>query len=111
MVDFYFQVTFFEERDDSLKIVYHIYKTYKRKVGSNIPLQLIVLSHDEMVISAFRKGAKLIHEEEIALNSNTKTMEVGNSFICGRLFHYSQSEAIKNADDEKYDFANLYLKI
>ena len=111
VIDDVFNATDFDNSIKLERFVYHIYKTYKRKVGSNIPLQLIVLSHDEMVISAFRKGAKLIHEEEIALNSNTKTMEVGNSFICGRLFHYSQSEAIKNADDEKYDFANLYLKI
>ena len=53
MVDFYFQVTFFEERDDSLKIVYHIYKT--KPINANFDLAL----------SLFKREKKAILEIEI----------------------------------------------
>lgn len=111
VIDDVFNATDFDNSIKLERFVYHIYKTYQRKVGSNIPLQLIVLSHDEMVMTAFRKGARLMHEQEIALNAKNPNLEVEKDFICGRLFHYSQSEAIKKADKEEYDFANLYLKI
>jgi hypothetical protein len=53
MVDFYFQVTFFEEMDDSLKIVYHIYKT--KPINANFDLAL----------SLFKREKKAILEIEI----------------------------------------------
>ncbi len=45
MVDFYFQVTFFEEMDDSLKIVYHIYKT--KPINANFDLALSLFKREK----------------------------------------------------------------
>jgi len=100
--------------DNSIKLerfVYSIYKAYEETVSSGIPLQLIVLTHDEMVQAAFRKGAKIMRGQEILTsNSSTDRMESRN-FICGRLFHYTQANEIKKAGFGQKDFNNLYIEI
>lgn len=108
VIDDVFNATDFDNSIKLERFVYHIYKTYGEKVGTDIPLQLIVLSHDEMVMTAFRRGAKLIKDHKCLDN---KQLIAVNDFICGRLFHYSQSDIIMKQSNIKSDFANLYLPI
>lgn len=111
VIDDVFNATDFDNSIKLERFVYHIYHTYEEKVKSGIPLQLIVFTHDEMVMTAFRKGAKLICEQELSLNRRNQTFVAGNRFICGRLFHYTQADEIKKYTQDSEDFCNLYLTI
>lgn len=111
VIDDVFNATDFDNSIKLERFVYHIYKTYEEKVGSGIPLQLIVLSHDEMVMTAFRKGAKLINEQEISLGTKVSRRIAGNDFICGRLFHYTKASEIRKHFRPTEDFDNLYMQI
>lgn len=100
--------------DNSIKLerfVYSIFKTYEETVESGIPLQLIVLTHDEMVQTAFRKGAKIMHERGVLTGKISADQMECRDFICGRLFHYTQAEEIKKAGFDYEDFDNLYIEI
>ena len=111
VIDDVFNATDFDNSIKLERFVYNIYKTYEEKVNSGIPLQLIVLTHDEMVMTAFRKGAKLMREQAIATSGRQSKYVAGNDFICGRLFHYTQAESLKKYSKVNGDFANLYLPI
>ena len=111
VIDDVFNATDFDNSIKLERFVYNIYKTYEEKVKSGIPLQLIVLTHDEMVMTAFRKGAKLMREQEMATSGRQSKYVVGNDFICGRLFHYTQAESLKEYCKVNGDFTNLYLPI
>lgn len=89
--------------------VYNIYKWYDLKVmqadGCNIPLQLIMLTHDDLMLSAFKKGFMYMSETDLINNHYCKKSL--DNLRCGRLFPY-------RAIDHKYgtkqtDFKNLYI--
>ena len=89
------------------QFVYTLYKTYDEIVGIplnfNKPLQLILLTHDDMVQTAFRRGVSLrmLECEKKPLYYND------NVFICGRLF--DKDECAENVKDNPARFINLYL--
>lgn len=97
VIDDVFCASDFENNIRLESFVYNIYKAYN-DLKFEEPLQLILLTHDEMIQTAFRKGAEMAH---------------GN-FICGRLFSYKfarkMSEDIADkADEGKLSFYNLYM--
>ena len=70
-------------------------------------MQLILLTHDEMVQSAFRKGADLPGEDD-----NENTERHSHDYICGRLFSHRYAKRMFEESDEKElqrPFYNLYL--
>lgn len=118
VIDDVFNANDFENSVKLERFVYSIYRTYDEQVGTDIPMQLILLTHDEMVLTSFRKGAKLLQEQEWTTGSPYKN---DRDFICARLFPYSQAKEIKNlpylqAKEIKKlfypeAFDNLYLEI
>lgn len=111
VIDDVFNATDFDNSIKLERFVYHIYKTYEEKVKSGFPLQLIVLTHDEMVMTAFRKGAKLMHDYKNVFEAKRQPQFAGIDFICGRLFHYTQAKELSVRLKTKTNFANLYLPI
>lgn len=97
--------------DNTLKLeqfVYTIYKTYDEVLNDDKNLQLILLTHDEMVQGAFRRGIKLRLEQsgKVQLFNNDTYR---NYFLCGRLF--DREECAKYfANDNSSNFVNLYIE-
>ena len=89
--------------------VYNIYKWYDQKVmradGCDIPLQLIMLTHDDLMLSAFKKGFMYMSETDLIDHHYCKKSL--DNLRCGRIFPYKaigQETAKKNLD-----FINLYI--
>lgn len=89
--------------------VYNIYKWYDQKVmradGCDIPLQLIMLTHDDLMLSAFKKGFMYMSETDLIDHHYCKKSL--DNLRCGRIFPYKaigQETAKKNID-----FINLYI--
>ena len=97
VIDDVFSASDFENNQRLETFVYNIYQAYN-SLGFDEPLQLILLTHDEMVQTAFRKGAEY----------------AGQDFICGRLFPH---QIAKKMNQELYgqqvlqkdDYYNLYM--
>lgn len=90
------------------QFVYRVYKTYDEKMGEfKKPLQLILLTHDDMVQEAFRKGLSLrISECE---RSSKPSYYDEDMFLCGRLFDKDECALLVKESDDK-QFVNLYLE-
>lgn len=89
--------------------VYNIYKWYDQKVmqadGCNIPLQLIMLTHDDLMLSAFKKGFMYMSETDLINNHYCKKSL--DNLRCGRLFPYRAIE--HEYKTKQTDFKNLYI--
>lgn len=96
--------------------VHKIYELYHDKVSQTIPLQLIMLTHDEIILSAFQKGynAKEIikwnESKEEREKSQQKYFLYKDNCIIGRLFHYQEVKYI-NENKSNLEFYNLYNEI
>lgn len=93
------------------RFVYNIYKWYDQKLmkadSCDIPLQLIMLTHDDLMLSSFKKGFMYISETDLIENHYCK--KIPDNLRCGRLFPY---RAISHEHDNKEterDFKNLYV--
>jgi hypothetical protein len=103
--------------DNSLHLQYFvhtIYKTYYEKVCKDIPLQLIMLTHDEIILNAFRKGFSI---NEISRWGESKEAEEENrkryrlyrdNCIVARIYRPEEAKRIYNQGGNPY---NLYLKL
>lgn len=112
VIDDVFNATDFDNSIKLERFVYQIYRTYEEIVNSDIPLQLIVLSHDEMVMMAFRRGAKLMQDHKMTITDVRRNTQVAcNDFVCGRLFHYTQADELNVGCKYKTNYANLYMSI
>ena len=88
---------------------------YAKKVSDvlkdKLSLQLILLTHDDMVQGAFRRGIKLRLEEagRVQLFQNDSYRDY---FLCGRLFNIKDwTEFLNNVKcDDNHKFINLYLE-
>ncbi len=97
VIDDVFSASDFENNQRLETFVYNIYQAYN-SLGFDEPLQLILLTHDEMVQTAFRKGAEY----------------AGQNYICGRLFPH---QIAKQMNQELYgqqhlqedEYYNLYM--
>lgn len=97
VIDDVFSASDFENNQRLETFVYNIYQAYN-SLGFDEPLQLIMLTHDEMVQTAFRKGAEY----------------AGQSYIYGRLFPHQiakqmNQELYGHQALQKDDFYNLYM--
>lgn len=108
VIDDVFDASDFENSLELEEFVYHIFRSYQNSVrdeGVNIPLQIILLTHDEMMKSAFERGLERI------LMEDEKT---DNHYICGRLIPYKYA---KNDSKEELiqlretNFYNLYIPL
>ena len=112
VIDDVFNASDFENNLRLEYFVYNIYKAYD-SMSFDEPLQLIVLTHDEMVLNAFRNGANMMIEDK----SGRGLMKDARQYQCGRLFSYRYAKkmaeelnpAIK--DEKGVKFYNLYMQI
>lgn len=94
VIDDVFSASDFE---NSLKIeqfVYNVYKVYEKMLGFKQPLQLILLTHDEMIQNSFRRGCKLI----------------SHPYICGRLYPYWKYKDLQPYSRNNMGFHNLLFQ-
>jgi len=109
VIDDVFNASDFENSVNLNAFVCNIFEIYHEVVGYTYPLQLIMLTHDEMVTSAFMTGARM-RTPKMQEHINNGTF-MGNEAHCitGRLFHYSESESIRREVGDSGEFLNLYL--
>lgn len=114
VIDDVFNASDFENSLRLENFVYNIFKAYD-SMGFNEPLQLILLTHDEMVLNAFRKGVDMMTNEK-SLNDNYK--EEFSQYQCGRLFSYKYAQQMTKdlnlslgSDSHNNKFYNLYMPI
>lgn len=112
VIDDVFNASDFENNLRLEQFVYNIYKAYD-SLHFEEPLQLILLTHDEMVLNAFRKGADLMIEEKQVKEKLT----LPRLYQCGRLFSYKYAKKMAEECGTKPDpndgeyFYNLYMSI
>ncbi len=112
VIDDVFNASDFENNLRLEQFVYNIYKAYE-SLHFDEPLQLILLTHDEMVLNAFRKGADLMIEEKLV----NEKLALPRLYQCGRLFSYKYAEKMAEecgpqpvSKDNQYIY-NLYMSI
>ena len=112
-IDDVFNANDFENSGRLQQFVHKIYQAYHDKVSDTIPLQVIVLTHDEMILNAFRKGFNVQEisrwgesEEEREKSKQTYNLYSGKCIV-GRLFPYLEAQ---NVYDKIHNF-NLYSDI
>lgn len=111
VIDDVFNASDFENNMRLEQFVYNIYKAYDNMKFQE-PLQLILLTHDEMVLNAFRKGADLMIDEKFVNDEK----QVPKIYQCGRLFSYEYAEEMAkelngNCNSVQNSFYNLYMPI
>ena len=103
VIDDVFNASDFENNIRLEYFVHNIYKAYEM-MDKEIPLQLILLTHDEMVQTAFRKGANLIEEDG-------NVVRLPREYVSGRLFNYRYAKQMSEEFNDKMRiFYNLYLQ-
>lgn len=111
VIDDIFSASDFENTLKLEQFVYTIFKTYDEVLKDKLSLQLILLTHDDMVQGAFRRGIKLRLEEagRVQLFQNDSYRDY---FLCGRLFNIKDwTEFLNNVKcDDNHKFINLYLE-
>lgn len=112
VIDDVFNASDFENNLRLEQFVYNIYKAYD-SLKFEEPLQLILLTHDEMVLNAFRNGVDLMIEEK---QVREKQM-LSKQYQCGRLFSYKYAKIMAEENgtcsgNERSDIIyNLYMCI
>lgn len=89
------------------QFVYTVYRTYDEMLKYDKPLQIILLTHDEMVQNAFRQGVSL-RSIDCEMDMEKPSYYGGDIFVCGRLFDMNEcAEYLK--DESTSGFVNLYI--
>lgn len=103
VIDDVFNASDFENNIRLEYFVHNIYKAYEM-MDKEIPLQLILLTHDEMVQMAFKKGANLTEVD-------CEEIRQPREYISGRLFNYHYAKQMsEELNDERRIFYNLYIQ-
>lgn len=107
VIDDVFSASDFE---NNLRLEYFVYNIHEAYENMNFeePLQLILLTHDEMVQTAFRKGTHLLVDDE-----NSKKVNLSrHGYVCGRLYSYKFAEDLEKETGllDYYPFYNLYIR-
>lgn len=111
VIDDVFNASDFENNLRLENFVESIYTAYEA-MDFHEPLQLILLTHDEMVQTAFTKSAKgLYNEDEVSSNKR-----LPRPYISARLFSHKVSEQMNielygESLANKQEFYNLYFPI
>ena len=111
VIDDVFNANDFNNGLKLVHFVYNIYKWYDTKLqradNCKIPLQLIMLTHDDLMLSAFKKG--FVYMSETDLIENRYCKKSLDNLRCGRIFPYrALTHEYKNRTPDK-DFKNLYI--
>lgn len=111
VIDDVFNASDFENTINIESFVNRIYETYQKFVRCKQSLQLIMLTHDEMVLEGFRNGTK-IHSKYIIGHIKKNGMEdPATHFRCGRLFPYWEAEKIHKMIASSRKYYELYMKL
>lgn len=110
VIDDVFDASDFENSLELEEFVYKIFVTYKKyvinKCGINIPLQIVLLTHDEMMKTAFERGMERLLYEDDSFVSH---------YVCGRLvpYRYAKECAEKKLINKigNQSFYNLYIPL
>lgn len=111
-IDDVFNANDFENSIHLQQFVHRIYEVYHDKVCQSIPLQVIMLTHDEIILSAFKKGYNVSEiklwgaSEETCEKARRKYELYRNNCIIGRLYPYD--EVLEKAGS---DINNLYNEL
>lgn len=117
IIDDVFNASDFENSISLSAFIYHIIEMYHEVIGGQKPLQLIILTHDEMIASSFRQGVAMKSPERLKKENANKGLPKQEDYcLFGRLFPYREAEKVRNAEKEaqgeaykERDFLNLYL--
>ena len=107
VIDDVFNASDFENGLKIEQFVYNIYKTYREQLNFQQPLQLIILTHDEMILNSFRRGIKLKYAEDIKCFN--KGLQPEDYFVCGRLYPYWKHQDLKKLSTKKLGFHNIFF--
>ena len=91
------------------RFVQKIYSWYKKLItedGCNIPFQLIMLTHDDMMQTAFKKGF-MKNLQVVNIEKGCEETDIASNMVCARLFPYKDIKEIRK--NEKTEYKNLYL--
>lgn len=119
-IDDVFNANDFDNSGRLQQFVHRIYQLFYDKVCKTIPLQVILLTHDEMILSAFRKGFNV--REVSRWNESAEQRKqlhaayqlYSDNCIVGRLYHYWDARRMYNKVHKGYlydDILNLYNKL
>lgn len=114
VIDDVFSASDFENNLRLELFVYNIYEAYE-ELGFKEQLQLILLSHDELVQTAFKKGANLVLESIKKGKDHQKHLK--HDYVCGRLFSYKFAKKMEqdlrtiDKKETQRPFYNLYMKM
>lgn len=97
--------------------VSRIYRTYRKQVNFKESLQIILLTHDELIQSEFKKGAiqaaNVFNIDNILMSKDMNMFEENTDYIpnviCGRLFPYYVIEQNNRERECHNSFMNLYI--
>ena len=108
VIDDVFSASDFENGLKIEQFVYNIYKVYANQLHFGQPLQLILLTHDEMILNSFRRGIKLRYADDY--NRNKKESEHAEDyFVCGRLYPFWKHEELKCYSKKRLGFHNIFF--
>ncbi len=109
VIDDIFDASDFENSIKLEEFVYFVFKSYRKYVmndGLDVPLQVILLTHDEMMKTAFERGLSMLEMEDIHHKED---------YICGRLipYRYAKEDAKEGMTQttDNADFYNLYIPL
>lgn len=108
VIDDIFDASDFENSIKLEEFVYLVFKNYRKYVmddGVDVPLQVILLTHDEMMKTAFERGLSMLEMEDSHHIEN---------YICGRLIPYryaKDAECGMTKSTGNTDFYNLYIPL
>ena len=113
VIDDVFDASDFENSLKLEKFVYEIFRAFAlmaKEENIKIPLQLIVLTHDQLMKSSFERG---IIRYKIESTITERGLMEPASCVCGRLFPLRDIEkASKNDVIDSYEnYRNLYIRL
>jgi len=92
ILDDIFYASDFENRNSLEGFLIHLFDSFE-KYTPNLPLQLIMFTHDEMIFEC--------------VNNLSRSMN-NDTVIAAKLFHHSQSKYESNFKDLIYKFSEIY---
>lgn len=108
VIDDVFSASDFENGLKIEQFVYNIYKVYTEQLHYSQPLQLILLTHDEMILNSFRRGIKLRYADD----NNRIQKESGHPedyFVCGRLYPFWKHGELHDYSKKGLGFHNIFF--
>lgn len=110
IIDDVFNASDFENSVSLSAFVSKIYEVYQEVINSDKPLQLIILTHDEMMANSFQRGVKMKSAKMIDKIKSGAKSDPERYFIQARLFHYTDAKEVEKTRGIG-PFMNLYLPI